>query len=98
MLYTAGRRRVVRKRLESGLALMSDTLTLASLADGTILSPFSRLRQLLGGIPPGERPIDLTLGEPRETMPAFVAAKITEAEALFAKYPPIRGSDELRGA
>ncbi|WP_072389682.1 aminotransferase class I/II-fold pyridoxal phosphate-dependent enzyme [Hyphomicrobium sp. CS1GBMeth3] len=78
---------------------MSDTLSLASLADGTILSPFSRLRQLLDGTPPGHsRPIDLTLGEPRETMPPFVAAKIAEAEALFAKYPPIRGSDELRQA
>jgi N-succinyldiaminopimelate aminotransferase len=78
---------------------MSDTLTLASLADGTILSPFSRLRQLLDGIEPGHaKPIDLTLGEPRETMPAFVAAKIAEAEALFAKYPAIRGSDQLRGA
>jgi aspartate/methionine/tyrosine aminotransferase len=31
-------------------------------------------------------------------MPPFVAAKIAEAEALFAKYPPIRGSDELRAA
>lgn len=78
---------------------MSDTLNLAALADGTILSPFSRLRQLLDGVPPGHaQPIDLTLGEPRETMPAFVAAKISEAEALFAKYPPIRGSDELRRA
>ncbi len=78
---------------------MSDTLSLAALADGTILSPFTRLRHLLDGVAPGhERPIDLTLGEPRETMPSFVAAKITEAEALFAKYPPIRGSDELRGA
>jgi N-succinyldiaminopimelate aminotransferase len=77
---------------------MSDSLTLAALADGTILSPFSRLRQLLDGVPPGQRPIDLTLGEPRETMPPFVAAKIAEAEALFAKYPPIRGSDELRQA
>jgi len=78
---------------------MSDPLTLASLADGTILSPFSRLRHLLDGVAPGhEKPIDLTLGEPRETMPSFVAAKITEAEALFAKYPPIRGSDELRHA
>lgn len=77
---------------------MSDTsLSLAALADGTIISPFSRLRTLLDGTAPGHaRPIDLTLGEPRETMPAFVAAKITEAEALFAKYPPIRGSDELR--
>lgn len=78
---------------------MSDTLNLAALADGTILSPFSRLRTLLDGTEPGHaKPIDLTLGEPRETMPAFVAAKIAEAEALFAKYPPIRGSDELRGA
>ncbi|HEX2842467.1 aminotransferase class I/II-fold pyridoxal phosphate-dependent enzyme [Hyphomicrobium sp.] len=78
---------------------MSDTLNLAALADGTILSPFSRLRTLLDGTEPGHaKPIDLTLGEPRETMPPFVAAKIAEAEALFAKYPPIRGSDELRGA
>lgn len=78
---------------------MSDTLSLASLADGTILSPFSRLRQLLDGVAPGHaRPIDLTLGEPRETMPPFVASKIAETEALFAKYPPIRGSDELRQA
>ena len=78
---------------------MSDTLSLAALADGTILSPFTRLRHLLDGVAPGhERAIDLTLGEPRETMPSFVTAKIAEAEALFAKYPPIRGSDELRGA
>lgn len=76
---------------------MSDTLT--ALADGTILSPFSRLRRLLDGVAPGhEKPIDLTLGEPREAMPPFVAAKIAEAEALFARYPPIRGSDELRQA
>ncbi|MGE3228979.1 MAG: aminotransferase class I/II-fold pyridoxal phosphate-dependent enzyme [Hyphomicrobium sp.] len=78
---------------------MSDPLTLASLTDGTILSPFSRLRQLLDGVAPGHaKPIDLTLGEPRETMPSFVAGKISEAEALFAKYPPIRGSDALRQA
>ena len=78
---------------------MPDTPNLASLTDGTILSPFSRLRQLLDGTPPGHvHPIDLTLGEPRETMPAFVAARIAEAEALFGKYPPIRGSDELRQA
>jgi N-succinyldiaminopimelate aminotransferase len=76
---------------------MSDALSLAALADGTILSPFTRLRQLLDGVAPGHtRPIDLTLGEPRETMPPFVAGKIAEAEALFAKYPPTRGSDELR--
>lgn len=79
--------------------MSSPPLTLASLADGSILSPFSRLRRLLDGIEPEhERPIDLTLGEPREAMPPFIAARLAEAEALFAKYPPIRGSDELRGA
>lgn len=76
---------------------MSTPFSLTALADGTILSPFSRLRTLLDGISPGhERTIDLTLGEPRETMPAFVGAKLAEAEALLAKYPPIKGSDALR--
>jgi aspartate/methionine/tyrosine aminotransferase len=84
---------------EIQLEPMSETLSLAALADGTILSPFSRLRRLLDGVEPGHRkPIDLTLGEPRETMPPFVAARIAEAEAEFAKYPPIRGSGELRGS
>jgi len=72
---------------------------LAEMASGAVLSPFSRLRALLADVPAGhERPIDLTLGEPREMMPEFVAAKISEAEGLFAKYPPIKGSDGLRGA
>jgi aspartate/methionine/tyrosine aminotransferase len=78
---------------------MSQAYGPAALADGTILSPFSRLRHLLDGIAPGHaRPIDLTLGEPRETMPAFIGAKIREAEAEFARYPAVRGTDELRGA
>ncbi|MDZ4841517.1 MAG: aminotransferase class I/II-fold pyridoxal phosphate-dependent enzyme [Hyphomicrobium aestuarii] len=72
---------------------------LARMATGAIVSPFTRLRRLLDGIAPGHaRPIDLTLGEPRETMPTFIVDKLREAEALYAKYPPIRGSDELRGA
>ncbi|MBL8566487.1 MAG: aminotransferase class I/II-fold pyridoxal phosphate-dependent enzyme [Hyphomicrobiaceae bacterium] len=72
---------------------------LAALASGAVLSPFTRLRNLLADIPPGHaRTIDLTLGEPRETMPGFIADKIRDAEALFAKYPPIKGSDELRTA
>ncbi len=70
---------------------------LEALASGAIISPFTRLRKLLEGITPQvDKPIDLTLGEPRETMPPFIAEKIREAEALFAKYPPIKGSDELR--
>ncbi|MFA5948675.1 MAG: aminotransferase class I/II-fold pyridoxal phosphate-dependent enzyme [Hyphomicrobium sp.] len=76
---------------------MSQTYSLASLADGSILSPFSRLRALLDGVKPEvEKTIDLTLGEPREVMPAYIADKMREAEALFAKYPPARGSDDLR--
>jgi N-succinyldiaminopimelate aminotransferase len=72
---------------------------LHALTSGEILSPFTRLRRLLDGIAPGhERPIDLTLGEPRETMPSFIVDKLREVEGLYAKYPPIRGSDELRGA
>jgi len=72
---------------------------LSALASGAILSPFSRLRLLLDGLAPGhERPIDLSLGDPREAMPSFITERIKEAEALFGRYPTIRGSDELRGA
>jgi aspartate/methionine/tyrosine aminotransferase len=71
----------------------------AALTDGTIRSPFTQLRGLLDGIPPGHaRPIELTIGEPREAMPDFIAAKIAEATASFGKYPPIKGSQELRAS
>lgn len=72
---------------------------LFALTSGAILSPFTQLRRLLDGIPAGHaRPIELTIGEPREAMPEFIAAKLTEAAALYGKYPPIRGTDELRAA
>ena len=72
---------------------------LAALARGDVLSPFTQLRRLLAGIAPGNtRPIDLTVGEPREAMPSFLADKLLEAAAGYAKYPPIRGTDELRTA
>jgi N-succinyldiaminopimelate aminotransferase len=71
---------------------------LEALATGAIISPFTRLRQLLQDIPAGHgKPVDLTLGEPRETMPPFIAEKIGEAEALFAKYPPMKGSGAVDG-
>ena len=54
---------------------------------------------MLNGIEPGHtKPIELTIGEPREAMPNFIVAKLDEAAALYGKYPPIRGSDDLRGA
>lgn len=69
------------------------------LASGAILSPFTQLRRLLAGVEPElSPPIELTIGEPREAMPEFVAAKLAESFALFGKYPPIRGADELRAA
>jgi aspartate/methionine/tyrosine aminotransferase len=76
---------------------MSDGLS--ALAHGAVLSPFTRTRRLLEGVAPGHAsPIDLTIGDPREAMPAFVPGKMQEAAAQLGSYPKIRGSDELRGA
>lgn len=73
--------------------------SLSSLTSGAISSPFSQLRKLLAGIDPGHpKPIELTIGEPREAMPDFVRAKLDEAAALYGKYPPIRGAEETREA
>ena len=78
---------------------MSSPSGLSVLVHGAILSPFTELRRLLHGIDPGHKePIDLTIGEPRDAMPPFVAEKIAEAAASFAKYPPIRGTPELGNA
>ncbi|MEZ5898783.1 MAG: aminotransferase class I/II-fold pyridoxal phosphate-dependent enzyme [Hyphomicrobiaceae bacterium] len=74
-------------------------LTLQDLTAGKVLSPFTQLRRLLNNVPAGhEKPIELTIGEPREAMPGFIVAKLDEAASLYAKYPPIRGSDELKTA
>jgi aspartate/methionine/tyrosine aminotransferase len=70
---------------------------LHALAQGVILSPFTRLRRLLDGIEPGLKPtIEMMVGEPREVMPGFVIDKMAEAKETLAKYPPIRTSEELR--
>jgi N-succinyldiaminopimelate aminotransferase len=80
-------------------ALTMTPSPLSALASGAILSPFTQLRRLLKDIEPGHaRPIELTIGEPGEAMPAFIVAKLGEAAGLYGKYPPIRGTDELRGA
>ena len=63
-----------------------------------IISPFRRLAALLDGLEPGQAPIDLSIGEPRHPMPAFVADEIAKRSAEFAKYPPILGVPELRQA
>lgn len=72
---------------------------LAALAQGALISPFTRTRRLLERATPGHaKSIDLTIGDPREAMPAFVPDRLSEANALFASYPKIRASDDLRNA
>ncbi len=71
---------------------------LQALTQGGIISPFTRARRLFENIAPGHaKPIELTVGDPREAMPAFVTAKLAEGTEL-GSYPKIRGSDELRNA
>ncbi|MGF1649577.1 MAG: aminotransferase class I/II-fold pyridoxal phosphate-dependent enzyme [Hyphomicrobiaceae bacterium] len=78
---------------------MMEPTGLNQLAAGGTVSPFTELRRLLAGIEPGHvRPIDMTVGEPHEAMPDFIAPRLAEAEASLTLYPPIRCSDELRGA
>ncbi len=72
---------------------------LEALAQGAILSPFTRIARLLEGIAPGhEKVIELTIGDPKERMPDFVIDRMVEAKQLLGTYPKIRGSDELRQA
>jgi aspartate/methionine/tyrosine aminotransferase len=78
---------------------MTSPSGLAALAHGAVLSPFTQLRRLLGDAPPGhDKPIDLTVGEPHEAMPPFVVERLIEAAADYGRYPPIRGTRELRHA
>jgi N-succinyldiaminopimelate aminotransferase len=78
---------------------MSAVTGLEALAQGAILSPFTRVARLLDGIAPGnDKVIEMTAGDPKEAMPGFVIDKMAEARHLLSTYPKIRGSDELRGA
>jgi aspartate/methionine/tyrosine aminotransferase len=61
-------------------------------------SPFSRLRSLLADIQPDSSPIDMTIGEPRHAFVGLVQETLAGNLAGFGKYPPIRGTGELRGA
>ncbi len=77
---------------------MTSHTGLAALSNGAVLSPFTQLRRLLAGMPPGQTPIDMTVGEPREAMPPFLLERLIEVAADYAKYPPMRGTHELRAA
>ena len=75
-----------------------DALTgLEAMVQGRIISPFTRLRRLLEAVPPGhENPIEMTAGDPKETMPGFVIDRMAEAKHLLGSYPLTRGSEDLR--
>lgn len=63
-----------------------------------VRSPFVRLTELLAGIEPGKPLINLSVGEPRHPMPAFVAPVIAANISGFSKYPMLRGTDRFRSA
>ena len=81
------------------MTVMETGTGLNLLAEGAVLSPFTRLARLVDGMPPGHaKPIIMTAGDPTEKMPGFVIEKMKEAEASLGTYPKIRGTDELRAA
>jgi N-succinyldiaminopimelate aminotransferase len=61
------------------------------------LNPFHRLNQLLAGLTAGRSPLpdgkpaNLSVGDPRTTMPAFAAEALRGAEAGWSRYAPARG-------
>jgi N-succinyldiaminopimelate aminotransferase len=56
-------------------------------------SPFVRLRELLGDMPPGKPAISMAVGEPQHSMPAFVGPVIAAHVEEFGRYPMNKGLD-----
>jgi len=56
-------------------------------------SPFVRLRELLGDMPPGKPAISLAVGEPQHPIPPFVGKIIAEHVEEFGRYPMNKGLD-----
>ncbi|XSG81741.1 MAG: aminotransferase class I/II-fold pyridoxal phosphate-dependent enzyme [Methyloligella sp. ZOD6] len=79
------------------MASTSSIPTLTAL-DRLVSSPFQKLAALLDGIAPGGEVINLSLGEPQGPLPDFVGPVLNETLSDFTRYPPIRGTDELRAA
>ena len=60
--------------------------------------PFARLAGLLGNAKPGKDPINLSIGDPSGTVPAFITDALVKASASFGNYPAITGTEEWREA
>ncbi|HZV97406.1 MAG TPA: succinyldiaminopimelate transaminase [Methylophilaceae bacterium] len=62
--------------------------------------PFQRLRDLFKGITPNSQhsPINLSIGEPKHEMPAFIKQALADNLGGLANYPTTAGNIELRQA
>jgi len=56
-------------------------------------SPFVRLRELLGDMPPGKPAISLAVGEPQHAVPSFVGPVLAAHIEEFGRYPMNKGLD-----
>jgi N-succinyldiaminopimelate aminotransferase len=56
-------------------------------------SPFVRLRELLGDMPPGKSAISMAVGEPQHPIPPFVGPITTAHIDEFGRYPMNKGLD-----
>jgi aspartate/methionine/tyrosine aminotransferase len=61
-------------------------------------SPFVRLTELIGDLPPGKPVIDLGVGEPKHGVPAFVAPVLAAHINEFGCYPKNDGTPQFRRA
>ena len=61
-------------------------------------SPFVRLREFLGDIPPGQPAISMAVGEPQHPIPAFVGPVIAAHIEEFGRYPMNKGLDAFAEA
>ena len=60
------------------------------------LYAFSRLRELLDGVKPGDNEISMTIGEPRHSFPDWVTDVIVQHADGFNDYPDNEGIPELK--
>ncbi len=62
--------------------------------------PFTRLNTLLNGIntPDGQKPITLSIGEPKHMPPDCVIQCLRDSQSLVSQYPSTRGTSSLREA
>ncbi len=74
------------------------TQSTLSALDRLVASPFARLNALIEGIEPGLKAMNWSLGEPDQPLPDFLLPTLQDSAQAFCRYPPIKGTDELRQA